>query len=181
MTQAETQAQAALQDLKQSLTHYRQILAATDKEVFEKKPVPEQWSVAQLMEHLCTATTYFFGKRVHYCLSRNTEKGKEGGSLSEAGEYVMEKNRFPQKQIKIPGAGHVEYDTRDVATYQGWLDKIEEEFTGLAPKVAADEGTFTVHHPYLGDLNALHYYRNHSMHWKHHEEQLQRILTAING
>mgnify|MGYP001793541526 CR=1 FL=1 len=172
-------ARAALDHFSSLLETYRERLAQIEPSLFDQKPDAETWSVAQLFEHLCSSSAYFFGKRVQHCLAKNTDKGQEGGGLTEVGQWIMDNGAFPEQRIKIPGSGHYEYETKSKADYSQWMQELETKYASLEEQVEADPGSFRIAHGRFGELNALEYYRNNSMHWQHHLAQLDRILTQV--
>jgi DinB superfamily len=150
-------------------------LAALDgytEEQFMYKENEETWSLGQMYEHICGASTHFFLANTVRCLEKRN--GQEGGERNEYGDNVMKYNGFPPIKVKVPnptGAVQPSIVPQAKESYRQRIALILKSADELAEKVTADAGTYRNAHPVFGWLNASEWFRNLEMHTRHHLRQ----------
>lgn len=157
-------------NLEKVVNHYVESLEKYNEEQFQQKPSEEDWSLAQMYEHI-VGSAFFFIKQISSCL--NQENGSLEGSKNEHGVKSFEKyNSLPPIKIQVPKAWRgPDPIAKPKDEYKGILEKVLQKYQPLIIKVDSDESNYKVQHVAFGMLNAKEWFQNAEMHFRHHLRQ----------
>lgn len=164
------QVQGIFEALKKDFEPYLLSLDGYTDEKFQYKHDAGTWSLAQMYEHICSSSVYFFMANVVRCLEKR--KGQEGGEYNQYGANIFKYNGFPPMKFKVPGGESTpEPIAQSKEMYRERIEEIIDNASLFVDKIAADEQTYKTEHPVFGWLNALEWFQNLEMHTRHHLRQ----------
>ncbi len=147
------------------LDHY------TDEQ-FNHKASEEQWSLAQMYEHICMASM-LFKRNIEKCLAR--DKGSYEGEKNKNGVAIYEMGGFPAMKITPPQEWQSAPVGKPKAEYADIFKKILADYQALIEKVEKDDQTYKTLHPVLGHLTAKEWFVMNEFHSRHHLRQKKEL------
>ena len=132
---------------------------------------PENWSIGQLYIHLMQ-DSYFYIDQLKYCI---LHPGNEQEEAMPAAKKMFANERFPDQRIKgapsnalIPQPESKEWLFLQMKSLKAAIDQV-------VILVADNPVTGKTKHPGLGYFDAREWLHFMSMHFRHHEKQLERL------
>jgi len=164
--------------LEELIGYFIQELGNYPEEQFQYKNDEETWSLAQMFQHMYTASTFFMYSASN-CLRQR--KGSTEGEKTPVGVGLYQRNAFPDKEIKQPkewikGAPEAKTQEETKQQWQALLPKLKE----LAEAVAQDDGSYKNNHVFFGMLTATEWYQQIEMHNRHHLKQKKKLENLAN-
>ena len=167
--------------LEELIGYFIQELENYTEEQFQYKNDEETWSLAQMYQHMYTASTFFVYSASN-CLQKR--KGSTDGGKTPTGEGLYQRNSFPDKEIKQPkewtkGVPEAKTRTEAKQQWQDLLPKLKE----LADTILQDDGSYKNKHVFFGMLNAAEWYQQVEMHNRHHLKQKNKLegFAGVQG
>ncbi len=142
------------------------------EEQFNHKTSEDQWSLAQMYEHICMASM-LFKRNVEKCLAR--EKGSYEGEKNKNGLAIYEMGGFPAMKIRPPQEWQSSPVGKPKGEYAEIFKKILTDYHSLIEKVEKDDQTYKVLHPALGYLTAKEWFAMNEFHSRHHLRQKKEL------
>ncbi|WP_299456953.1 DinB family protein [uncultured Microscilla sp.] len=164
--------------LNELFSYYIQELDRYTDEQFVYKETESTWSLAQMYQHIYTAST-FFVYNINNCLKH--KKGSLEGKKTQMGEMLYKHGGFPKQKIKQPKewtSGAPEAKSRNECKQQ-WTTLLKQ-LQGLAAAIADDSDHYKVKHVIFGMLNSLEWYQQIEMHTRHHLHQKKELEAFVN-
>jgi hypothetical protein len=160
---------------------YKSSLLTYNDHDFNFKSSPDVWSLAQMYEHICSASKKFFLANTKRCLENRN--GQIGGNRNAAGDNVFKYGGFPPIKIKVPpGIDAQAIVGKPLNAYLTEIDEILESAKNMIEPLNLDSGEYKILHPVLGWLHALEWFQNLEMHTRHHFRQKEELENlAKNG
>ncbi|OJJ18080.1 hypothetical protein BKI52_26830 [marine bacterium AO1-C] len=164
--------------LEELIRYFTQELENYTEEQFQYKNDSDTWSLAQMYQHMYTASTFFMYSAGN-CLQQR--KGSTEGEKTSTGIGLYQRNAFPDQEIKQPkewtkGAPEAKAKEEAKNQWQELLPKLKE----LAEKVAQDDGGYKNKHVIFGMLTAAEWYQQIEMHNRHHLKQKKKLENFAN-
>lgn len=159
--------------LEEIIGYFITELESYPEEKFQYKHDEEIWSLAQMYQHVYTASTFFMYSAGN-CLQQR--KGGYEGSKTPTGIGLYQKNSFPDIKIKQPkewtrGAPEAKPKSETAQQWQALLPKLKS----LAEQILQDDGSYKNKHVIFGMLNAAEWYQQIEMHIRHHLKQKKEL------
>lgn len=144
---------------------------------FQKKPNPDSWSIGELYNHLIMSSFDFHIKNVRRCVRK--EKGRLNGRKSFKGFIVYFIGGFPSGKIKSPlNKKYPPAIPESISEVKDKLYRLLKEMEKLNLEIntlSKEDLKYKVKHPVHGHLNAIEWYNQIEMHFRHHQAQKERI------
>ena len=158
--------------------HYAQmdlILAREDADLFRSAPSVSNWSVANQLHHLASATALMLVGVSR--IANQASPAEATGSITTIGRGILLSGRFPRGKGKAPKPT-VPPDTVSRADLEKALARSRERYHGLEAELeAAAASSWKVAHPYFGMLDAAQWLKLSCVHADHHF----RIIADIDA
>lgn len=161
------------------INYFIQELDRYDQQVFQHKNDESTWSLAQMYQHVYTASTFFI-YNVNNCLHQ--KKGSSEGDKTAVGKQLYENNGFPEQKLKLPKAwdnGKGPEIKSQALIKQQWLDLLSQ-ITELVEAITKDQGDYKTKHVIFGMLTAIEWYQQIEMHMRHHLRQKKELEGFVN-
>ncbi|RYD59030.1 MAG: DinB family protein [Sphingobacteriales bacterium] len=163
--------------------HTQEWLAALDQydaQSFIRKPADDEWSIAQVYDHLAAVTD----KCVANVLACINGKGETGHSGIGPAIFSMV-GSFPPVKLKIkkiPAGMDKVYNPQQIdnATARKQLEAALKQMRNVLPEVSMAKKDQRVAHWAGGWFNAKQWYHSAEMHMKHHFMQKKRIDKLLS-
>lgn len=166
-TQLERKTHAVIDDYIRDLDRY----------TFEQllmKPDENTWSIGQVYIHLWMSAKGFFFKNAEQCL--NKEGTEQGKSKNWKGVLLFLIGRMPRVKVKMPE--RVSVQPRQPESKEKLIEKLNE-IKALSSvyigRIKDSDPNHKTKHPIFSYLNTGEWISLCNMHFRHHEEQKQRI------
>ena len=174
-------------ELLQHLEHHRAILRealdATPEELRGRKPAPERWSVAEVLEHLAIVE-----QQIGALLQRGLRRAMAGGTLPkdtdhspvvptvDAAQLLDRERRLQARQGVVPSRG--------LLAGQAWTELATSRAV-LRDVVLAADGLVTASivapHPFLGELTFHQWIVFVGFHEARHAAQIRATTAALRS
>ncbi len=128
------------------------------------------WSLAQMYEHVCSSSKFFFLANTKRCLEKRN--GQEGGLMNARGEGLFKNGGFPLGlKVKVPEKVASVIVGKEATYYLSEIKEIILSAFDFESLLEEDEGTYKIEHPIFGFLNAEEWFKSLEMHSRHHLTQ----------
>lgn len=144
---------------------------------FKRKPSEDSWSMGELYNHLIISGLHFHIKNSKACIEKIN--GEPKGSKSFKGIMLFLMGGFPS--VKIKSSLNDKYPPEipeKVSEVKDKLYKLLKEMELLNREIiqlSKEDLKYKVKHPVHGYLNAIEWYKQVEMHFRHHQKQKERI------
>lgn len=165
--------------IEKLFSYYIQEIDRYNDTQFEHKESPDTWSLAQMYEHIYSASSFFM-YNINNCLQQ--QKGSTEGDKTQMGEMLYNFGSFPNQKIKQPKewtTGAPASKTRDECKQQ-WANLLTQ-LLDAANTIEADDNNYKTHHVVFGRLNSLEWYQQIEMHTRHHLHQKKELETLAGA
>jgi hypothetical protein len=139
------------------------------------QPEPGSWSAGQVYIHLWMSAKGFFFKKAELCLTsgEGTEKGK---SKNWKGKLVFLFGKMPTIKVKMPGQVSVEpRQPESKEQIIAKLTEIRQLASDYIKRIPSSDPSVKARHPIFSYLNTGEWISLCNMHFRHHEDQKERI------
>ena len=138
------------------------------------------WSLAQMYEHVCSSSNFFFLANTKRCLEKRN--GQEGGLMNAKGEGLFKIGGFPTGlKVKVPEKLASVIIGKEASYYVSEIKEIILSAIDLESLLEEDEGMYKIEHPVFGFLNAEEWFKSLEMHSRHHLKQKQELEALANN
>lgn len=147
-------------------------------DTFLMKPDEESWSIGEMYEHICRATTLFL-QQTENCLKE--ENGQLNGDKTSLGENFYKFGGYPSIKMKVPliyQTGKA-YIVKTRSEYAEIFAEFGEIMAGKFEKVTNNNGNYKIEHIICGFLNAYEWFSMVTYHLKHHLKQKTSLEIFI--
>lgn len=148
---------------------------------FKKKPSETSWCMGELYNHLLMVGLDFQIKNSRACI--NKVKSQEKGSKTFKGLMLYLIGGFPS--IKIKSTLNEKYPPaipENISEVKDKLFKLLKEMESLNQdinKLSKQDLKHKIKHPFYGYLNAIEWYKQVEMHFRHHQKQKENIEDSL--
>ncbi len=161
--------------LLNSIAEYEKLLGTLTEEDFLCSPADGVWSYSEVYSHIFQAN---LGSSIalEKCINGTAiESYKSDHWLAWS---ILFFGRFPPGKIKAPKriAAMVKKISREEAG--NLIVKFKKRVSELYPQIKKASPAQKIQHPRLGLLNSTQWFRFIEIHTRHHQKQLQRILSC---
>lgn len=158
---------------------FKQSFAALSEEQLNAKPEGENWSVAQIVEHVAIVN----GGAFRICsklLGKGEAAGKSNdGSVSISSEFIEAGSSAIGQKLEAPEMVWP-INNVPIADSIAKLDEQQVQYAELKVKFETFDGVDAKFpHPYFGDLSAQEWLVLSGAHEIRHLKQIRRVLEAI--
>ncbi|AXT51056.1 hypothetical protein D1818_09540 [Aquimarina sp. BL5] len=141
------------------------------------KPSSDQWTLAELYDHIMRVAKTYQLPNFHKCIDNDTRNGKPKNS---AAYLIFNLNITPSRNIKMES-----FPSKIVADFTPEIldrDILENNFKEFIAETISKESlvkkcdTKIKHsHPFFGMINAIEWFSLIEIHMRHHERQKKRL------
>lgn len=162
------------------IAHYQQRLAKLTNDDLKFRPAGEEgWSIGQVHTHLQMGALGLFLKMAERALATEPDPAK---GLNENGESVFRHDSFPPGPIKVPK----KYERpvpqpENVEELNTQLAGIDARFRELAAQLETNDRGGRAAHVAFGHLRAREWLHLNTLHFRHHQKQLNRLEAALHA
>ncbi|WP_299441506.1 hypothetical protein [uncultured Aquimarina sp.] len=166
---------------KRSEKWYRD-LQNYDQESLYHKPSSNQWSLAELYDHIIRVAKTYQLPNFHKCTENDTKKGKSKNSIAY---LIFNLNIVPSRSIKMES-----FPPKIVSNFTPEIVErslLENNFKEFILEILSNEvlikqcdKAIRHNHPFFGMINAVEWFSLIEIHMRHHERQKKR-LEAVNN
>lgn len=154
------------------------IIETIDEASFGKRPVPERWSVAEVIHHLTIVDNTIIGG-IKQKLEEPPQRLSLARRLTQPPLWLLVTNRFVR--VKAPARAE---PLNPPATKQETLDNFRrkrEELKTLAREAGrARLNEIVLPHPFLGDYSGTQFVRFAGYHEQRHLKQIREIVKELS-
>jgi hypothetical protein len=155
--------------------HWKNELDRYTKEDFARTPGEGQWTIGQVYAHLMLGATMFMLPNAEKCLQKVKT---QNGSKNLNGKIIFLLGGFPPIRVKVPEA-LAQFPTpqpESPEVVKAGLEALLVQLGQVKDKMNANfDPNHKRKHPVLGMLNALEWFQNVEMHFRHHLRQKKRL------
>ncbi len=164
----------ALSSIQNIFKIYFEALSTYSEKEFFYKSDSNTWSLAQMYEHVCSSSKFFFLANTKRCLEKRN--GQEGGLMNAKGEGLFKNGGFPSDlKVKVPEKVASVIIGKEATYYVSEIKEIILSAIDLESLLVQDEGTYKIEHPVFGFLNAEEWFKSLEMHSRHHLKQKEGL------
>lgn len=175
-------ASKALNKFNETSEHWLSDLRDYPEEKLGKKPSSNEWSLAELYDHLMRVANTYQIPNFQECLNSRVTKGKKNFraniifDLQLLPYRKMQLESFPENIAKdfTPEIKPKEVLLKEFGDWVKYVEALSEKVTKANPKVKH-------HHPLFGWINAIEWFSLIEIHIRHHTRQKKRIENFINN
>jgi DinB superfamily len=158
---------------------FKNAFASLSDEQLNTRPEGEEWSVAQIVEHVAVVN----GGALRICaklLGKSEAAGKSNdGSVSISNEFIEAGSTAVGQKLEAPEMVRP-VNNVPIADSLAKLDEQQAQYTELKAKFESVDGVEAKFpHPYFGDLSAQEWLVLSGAHEIRHLKQIRRVLSAI--
>lgn len=158
---------------------FKQSFASLSDEQLNARPEGEEWSVAQIVEHVAVVN----GGALRICaklLGKGEAAGKANdGSVFISPEFIEAGSGAVGQKLEAPEMVRP-INNLPIADSIAKLDELQGQYADLKAKFASIDGVDAKFpHPYFGDLSAQEWLVLSGAHEIRHLKQIRRVLAAI--
>jgi uncharacterized damage-inducible protein DinB len=159
---------------------FKQAVAAVPAEKAQIRPSADQWSVAQLVEHVAIVNEGM-GKICAKLLSKAESDGRTSdGSVRISANFVEKASASVDQKLQAPEMVRPA-DEPSISEAMDRLDAAARFLSDLRPKFEAIDGTAPgFPHPYFGDLSAQEWLVLAGGHEARHLTQIRRLAAELD-
>jgi len=170
-----------LQHLERHRANLRAELDATPVELREKKPAPDRWSAAEVLEHLAIVEQQIGG-----LLKRGLRRAMADGPLPPDADHspivpTLDGERLLDRERRLQ-AGQAVVPSRSLTAEQAWAELVTAN-QALRDVVLAADGLVTTAikapHPFLGELTFHQWIAFVGFHEARHVAQIRATAAAL--
>lgn len=158
---------------------FKQSFASLTEEQIGARPDGEEWSVAQIVEHVAVVN----GGALRICsklLGKSEAAGQTNdGSVSISNEFLLAGSIASDQKLQAPEMVRP-VNNVPIADSVAKLDEQQAQYTELKEKFVTVDGVKAKFpHPYFGDLSAQEWLVLSGAHEIRHLKQIRRVLAAL--
>lgn len=158
---------------------FKSVFASLTDEQLNARPEGEEWSVAQIVEHVAVVN----GGALRICarlLGKGEAAGKSNdGSVFISSEFIEAGSSAAGQKLEAPEMVRP-VNNVPIADSVAKLDEQQAQYAELKAKFEAVDGVDAKFlHPYFGDLSAQEWLVLSGAHEIRHLKQIRRVLAAI--
>jgi len=146
------------------------------------KPSSDQWSLAELYDHIIRVAKTYQLPNFHKCIENDTKKGKPKNSIAY---LIFNLNIIPSRSIKMES-----FPSKIVSNFTPTIverNELENNFGEFILEILSQEllvkqsnRSIKHHHPFFGMINAVEWFSLIEIHMRHHERQKKRLEFISN-
>ena len=144
---------------------------------FKRKPSETEWCMGELYNHLIISGLHFHIKNARACIEKTN--GDNKGSKTFKGIILFLIGGFPSVKIKSELNDKFPPEIPEkISEVKDKLYKLLKEMELLNRELillSKEDLKYKVKHPVNGFLNAIEWYKQVEMHFRHHQKQKERI------
>lgn len=164
-------------ELLKSTQTYLDMLKSFSLEEFQINPKDGAWSYSEVYSHIIQVNTVSL-LAIEKCL--HGKQVTASGSLPILSRLILLFGKFPPVRIKAPDNIASSVKKISIEEASNGLIKLISRIEAITPKVSKITSSCKIHHPRLGPLNSVQWFRFMEIHNNHHLKQIERIRKSLS-